>query len=283
MGFMLTDCHMHTPLCGHAIGEPREYVNAACKAGVDLITFTCHIPMDDASFGTRGTRMAESDLPRYRELVADAAEYGKGRGVEVLFGIEAEVFPDESIMKRMDRTIEAWDFDFVLGSLHHQLTSYQNRIRSEGFASDAEIIRDYFSILSKEVARGRYDSIAHPDLIRIYGTVTPFEPADYEREIRTFFESAARHNVCLEVNTSGMIKGVYQMHPDPVTMQWAREAGVRFTLGSDSHKPKQVGQYFDRALANLSAAGYKEVSFFRNRTRQTVAIEDAVGVGRDAV
>ncbi len=245
---------------------------------MDLITFTCHIPMDDPDFGTRGTRMANSDLPRYREMIADAAEYGRQLGVEVLFGIEAEVFPDESIMKRMDRTLERRDFDFVLGSLHHQLNSYQKRINSEGLTSEPAIIRDYFAILAREVASGRYDSIAHPDLIRIYGTVTPFDPREYEREIRAFFESAAKHDVCLEVNTSGMIKGVYEMHPDPRIMNWANEAGARFTLGSDSHRPESVGQYFDRALENLSAAGYKEVSFFRNRRRQDVAIEDAVVV-----
>ena len=267
---------MHTPLCGHAQGEPREYVDAAAKAGVDLITFTCHIPMDDPSFGTRGTRMADSDLPRYHEIVTDAAEYGRQIGVEVRFGIEAEVFPDEAIMKRMDGTLERWDFDFVLGSLHHQLSSYQKRIRTEGLTSEPAIIRDYFAILTKEVASRRYDSIAHPDLIRIYGTVTPFDPREYEPELRAFFDSAARHDVCLEVNTSGMIKGVYEMHPDPRIMHWAFEAGVRFTLGSDSHRPESVGQFFDRALDNLSAAGYREVSFFRNRRREDIAIADAV-------
>ena len=28
------DCHMHTPLCGHAIGDPIDYVEVVgCKAG----------------------------------------------------------------------------------------------------------------------------------------------------------------------------------------------------------------------------------------------------------
>lgn len=272
---MRPDCHMHTPLCGHATGEPREYVRAAKRAGLTLITFTCHIPMDDyPEFGTRGTRMAESDLPRYYDMVQDAAAYGAEIGVEVLFGIEAEVFPDESVMKRMDRTLEQWNFDFVLGSLHHQLRSYRNRIPRAGLASDSAIIRDYFAILTDAVTSGRYDSIAHPDLIRIYGTVEPFEPRDYERGIRAFFESAAKHDVCLEVNTSGKIKGVYEMHPDPQTMYWAREIGNRFTLGSDSHKPETVGQYFDEALANLAAAGHTEISFFRNRRREDVSLID---------
>ncbi len=269
---MIPDCHMHTPLCGHAHGEPTEYVAAAAAAGIDLITFTCHIPMDDTRFGARGERMRHEDLQNYRDMVDEAERSGERNGVEVLFGIEAEIFPDESIMRAMEQTIDYWNFDFVLGSLHHDLPCYQERIASVGFGDDAEIIRDYFALLSEAVGTGRYDSIAHPDLIRINGTVEPFDLLEYEQEIRGFLAAAAKHDVCLEVNTSGLTKGVYEMHPDPRIMFWAAEAGNRFTLGSDSHKPESVGQYFDRALESLRVAGHDTVHFFRGRRRQAVPI-----------
>lgn len=267
---------MHTPLCGHAVGDPIEYVNAAARTGVDLITFTCHTPMPDESFGERRTRMTREDLPRYRDMASEAARHGQSVGVEVLFGIEAEVFPDEAIMQAMDDMLEPYEFDFVLGSLHHQLPSYRDRIRAMGLDDDAAIIRDYFSVLSNAVATGRYDSMAHPDLIRIYGTVAPFSPGEYEQEIRAFLSSAAAHDTCLEVNTSGWTKGVYEVHPDPVIMRWAAEAGVRFTLGSDSHKPDSVGQFFPRALSRLRDAGIHSFHYFRNRERHELAIDDAL-------
>ena len=55
------DCHMHTPLCGHAYGDPVEYVEAAAESGVSLVTFTCHIPMKDDRFAQEGIRMRHSD------------------------------------------------------------------------------------------------------------------------------------------------------------------------------------------------------------------------------
>jgi len=90
---MLIDCHMHTPLCGHAIGHPEDYVDVACGRGIDLITFTCHIPMDKDDFGGSGIRMGEEQIDEYIELIERTAKYGKSIGVQVLCGIEAEVFP----------------------------------------------------------------------------------------------------------------------------------------------------------------------------------------------
>ncbi|MBI3316105.1 MAG: PHP domain-containing protein, partial [Candidatus Omnitrophica bacterium] len=39
------DYHMHTPLCGHAVGEPGEYVEQAIKVGLSEIGFSDHAPL----------------------------------------------------------------------------------------------------------------------------------------------------------------------------------------------------------------------------------------------
>ena len=98
---MRIDCHMHTPLCGHAVGDPVEYVREAAKRAMDLVTFTCHIPMDNIGFGGRNIRMAYEDLSTYFKIVDEARKVGEDFGVRVLTGIEAEVFPSFQIMKQM--------------------------------------------------------------------------------------------------------------------------------------------------------------------------------------
>ncbi len=56
---MLIDSHMHTFLCGHAVGTPTDYVREAARRGLGLITFTCHAPMENETiFRGRGIRMA---------------------------------------------------------------------------------------------------------------------------------------------------------------------------------------------------------------------------------
>ena len=46
-------------------------------------------------------------------------------------------------------------------------------------------------------------------------------------------------------------------------------------LGADAHLPARVAADYGAALDLLAAAGYREVSFFLERKRQTVAIEAA--------
>ena len=97
---MRVDSHMHTPFCGHAIGEPIEYAMVAAEKGIDVITMTCHIPMEWEAFGQAGIRMQREELDDYVALVHETAREAAPLGVEVLCGIEAEVFPDEAELER---------------------------------------------------------------------------------------------------------------------------------------------------------------------------------------
>ena len=259
------DSHIHTPLCGHAIGEPDELVDSAHEKGLELITFTCHVPMSDPAFGGPSVRMDHDDLPRYKEFVDAARAHAEPLGIEVRYGIEAEIFPDDAIMEEMDEILSAERFDFILGSLHHQVPAYRQWIASRGLETDDEIIRHYFKHLEHGVASGRYHSVAHPDLIRIYHTIKgPFDAYRYEEEIRGALSSAARHGVCWEMNTSGKFKGEGPfIHPHPTIFGWAVEEGVNFTVGSDTHSPAMLTQGFDDVRILLREHGVNALWTFK--------------------
>ncbi len=270
----MIDCHMHTPLCGHAVGEPGEYVRHAAGNGIGLITFTCHVPIDDERMGGSGIRMAEEQLPRYIDLIAAAAEKGEALGVKVLTGIEAEISPNAEIMDRMDEVLTRHPFDFVLGSLHHPFPAYRGWLSENGIEEDRAIVDAYFSHLADGARSGRYNSIAHPDVIRIYGTVERFEPQEHEPVIRDFLRAVLDSGICLEVNTSGLTKGVFQVHPDPLILDWAAEMGVPLTIGSDAHRPESVGQKFDEVLPLLASKGFKDLHYFEARNRRSVPLPE---------
>lgn len=259
------DSHMHTPLCGHSVGEPEDFVDAAAAYGVRTITFTCHVPTAWQGFGQAGTRMDREQLPHYRQMIAHAAAYGRGRGVEVLYGIEAEIFPEPERLSDITALLRSEPFDFVLGSLHHMLPGFQDYLRRKGLHSnDADRVAAYFDCLAGGAESGLYHSIAHPDVIRIYGTLeAPFNTANHEKPIKSALDRIAASGTCLEINTSGLIKGDYVAHPDPLILQWAMERGIPFTVGSDSHTPERVGHAFADSLRAAADLGLREVRLFR--------------------
>ena len=269
---MRFDCHMHTPLCGHAVGTPMEFLRRAQEKGIKLMTFTCHIPFDHLDFGGPTIRMPEKDFDRYLNWVNHAREMGQGLGIDVLCGIEAEVFPDPTIQKQIADFVHANNFDFVLGSLHHQLIAYRKYLSKKKRNQDPHIIEGYFNELAEGAKSGIFHSIAHPDVIRIYGTVQPFNPEDYEKPIRSFLKACADADTCIEVNTSGLTKGVFKLHPDPLILQWAHQAGVKLTIGSDSHKPQSVGQFFDQTLKLIDDTGFRYMHYFVRGKRQAIPI-----------
>lgn len=267
---MRVDCHMHTPLCGHATGEPIEYVLAAKERGLDLITITCHIPMEWEAFGQAGIRMRRDQLDEYIQLVGETAELAKPLGVEVLCGIEAEVFPDEGHMETMDEALAAHPWDFVLGSLHAQCQSYLGWLADHKVKKDEMRIDSYFRHLIDGAQSGRYDSMSHPDVIRTYGVVKEFNLAIHEDVIREFLQAVVDEDICMEVNTSGLTKGAYEIHPDPLILDWASEMGVKLTIGSDSHRPDSVGQFFGWVQPLLRDKGFLDLYYFRGRERQRI-------------
>lgn len=252
------------------MGEPLDYVIAAHEKGIDLITFTCHAPMEWEAFGQEGIRMRRDQLDLYVALVREAADQAKSYGVEVLCGIEAEVFPDVAQMESMDAVLQAHPWDFVLGSLHAQCQSYLGWLARHKVKDDAIRIDSYFRHLKDGVQSGRYDSMSHPDVIRTYGVVHAFNPGEHEEVIRDFLQALVDEDVCMEVNTSGLTKGAYEVHPDPLILDWASEMGVKLTIGSDSHRPESVGQFFNWVQPMLRQKGFKDLHYFRGRQRQRI-------------
>ncbi len=108
---MRTDYHLHTPLCGHAAGAPREYVLAAQKAGLVEIGFSDHTPMptqfDD-------WRMAPDQLPEYFGLIDEARR--EFPALPDRLGLECDFIPGhEGQIKKLAGEAE---WDYLIGSVH---------------------------------------------------------------------------------------------------------------------------------------------------------------------
>jgi histidinol-phosphatase (PHP family) len=235
------------------------YVEAARAGRVDEIGFTEH----GYYFTQLGslwtlpymTERCVYDIEPYVEAIVAA----RGRGLPVKLGLEVDYVPG-----REDETRELlapYPWDYLLGSVHY--IDELSVDGEEGLLVDAvgveEAWRLYFETLGSAARSGLFDSLSHPDLVKIFGARASL--FDYGPVVDVIAESG----VAVEVSTAGLRKPVRELYPHPDFLAACRARGVLVTLASDAHSPDLVGRDFDRALELLRGAGYETVTVFEQR------------------
>lgn len=260
------DSHMHTPLCKHSRGKPAEYAQEAENKGLKGIIITCHSPMPDG--WNPKVRMSINQLDEYIDMVQETREEFEGR-VDVRMGMESDYFPG----------MEGWiedlhqkaDFHYILGSVHPQTDEYKDKYLKGQSRLDYE--HSYFENLANAAETGLFDCLSHPDIVKIV------HPRDYDVNdhldiIRASLDRIAATGIAMELNTSGLLKPYKEMNPGSEILSEIAERGIPIVLGSDSHEPRRVAADFDRAILSLEGAGFTHVSYFLNRERHDLPLEE---------
>ncbi len=172
----------------------------------------------------------------------------------------------------LEKQLESADFHFVLGSVHPQIDEFRQRYWQN---DPIEVQRIYFRLLAQAAETGLFDSIAHPDLIKNF-TSQSWNPAAIADDIDAALDRIAAAGVAMELNTSGVNKTISEMNPFPGMLREMRERDIPVTIGADAHQPDRVADGYETALQLLADCGYTKVSFYLDRQRQEVSIEDAL-------
>lgn len=263
---LMYETHSHTPLCKHAVGLPGEYAAVAEARGLRGLTVTCHNPMPDG-FSSH-VRMGVDEFETYLTLVEQAREEWEGR-VDVRLGLEADYFAGYESW--LEQQLDAHDFHYVLGSVHPQIPEYKARYQQNDPFRFQQI---YFELLADAAETGLFDSLSHPDLIKNQ-TSEHWLPDRLMPSICRSLDRIAATGIAMELNTSGANKVVAEMNPFPAMLGEMRAREIPVVIGADAHEPGRVADRFELALDLLSTVGYREVSCFLDRQRQTIPIDAA--------
>jgi histidinol-phosphatase (PHP family) len=263
---VIVDYHMHLrngrEEIAHDTWSVEPFVEAARRAGVDEIGFTEHVYYfrQTRSLWTvpYQTERCVYDLEKYVEAVVQA----RGRGLPVKLGLEVDYVPGREDETR--ELLEPYPWDYLLGSVHFvDGLGVDGEPRLVDAVGVEEAWRRYFDALGAAARSRLFDSLSHPDLVKIFGE------SDDAFEYGAVVEAIAESGVAVEVSTAGLRKPVGELYPHPEFLAACRERGVPVTLGSDAHSPDVVGRDFDRAGELLRSAGYETVTVFeRRRARQ---------------
>jgi histidinol-phosphatase (PHP family) len=127
----------------------------------------------------------------------------------------------------------------------------------------------YFATLKNAAASGLFDIVGHCDVVKVFG----YRPdREYDDILRDAMKAIKENDLVVEINTSGLRKPVREIYPSEEILEIIREMRIPLTLGSDSHRPEDVGRDFDLALELVRKFGDGKITIFDKRKRQEVPI-----------
>lgn len=274
------DGHTHTSWCPHAARNPlREYLDQAVELGLTRYAVTEHIPLPAGFVDPLGEYECAgpiAELPRYldqaaalRDEYADRLRLYVGLEIDYLGGAQGGWHGD--LLALLGKVHHRLDAEATLLSLHFidevVVDGYpevtQRLIPSGGTVDDCHV--RYYRLLRSALRAswkwGRLDlrprRVGHLTLPRKFLRVLPLaEPERVWDEATRTLELIAAEGLQLDYNTAGWDKpdcGEAYL-PEPLLSR-AIELGVELVLGSDAHRPDDVGRYRDRAVEAVAAAG----------------------------
>ena len=211
---------------------------------------------------------ATDDLEGYCSTVREQTDLRLGIEADFIRGREQQIA----------ELLAACDFDYVVGSVHFvgrdgdtdgfvAVDMEEHGAWRAGWSAE-ELWRAYFQTLGEAARSGLFDILAHPDLVKVFGSGHPPPEGDLRRFYELAIEGIAESGIAVEVSTAGLRKPAGEIYPSPAFLEMALQAGAQVALSSDAHAPEDIGAGYDRAVELLREAGVDELCVFERRTRR---------------
>lgn len=260
---MLSDFHVHTSFSGDSKTPPEEQIEAAIRLGMEEICITDH-----HDYGTRAMTSIDYtlDVPEYLNAVRKLAEAYSGR-IRILTGIELGLMlREKAYLTGLAGTVQV---DYIIGSSHF-IDGYDvfDRNYYAGRSEHASYLRYFESTLARIQAMDCFDSLGHLDYVIRYGPEknANYRPADYMDVIDEILHVLIRKGKALECNTAGFKYGLGHPHPyEEILTRYCEIGGELLTIGSDGHRPHEVGGYFEQTREILKSCGFRYYTVYHGR------------------
>jgi histidinol-phosphatase (PHP family) len=280
----MIDYHIHPSYSADARGSLEEFCKAAVQRGLREICFTTHLdsdPIRQEDFVMVRGEKVNIDSPDwiedYESSIKTAGEEFKEQNLTVKLGVEVDLYP--GVVEQLPDVFHSADFDLVIGSVHlidHKAISLKEEaIEIFRKYTLGELGSHYYGLIMDSLESGLFDIVGHLDIYRRYGEEYYGEDilALWEPHIEELARSMETHGVGFEVNTSSWRRGLEEPMPATSLTQALLTRGIdTVTVGSDAHRPEEVGSGIDRALKILRDSGLQTTTLYSRRVPSSIGL-----------
>lgn len=259
---MFSDNHMHTSFSPDSNAPMESMIKGAIAKKFQEIVLTDHLDFDFPEDPELFLLDLDQYLVTFNEL---KAKYQKE--INLLLGIEIGTQPH--IIKSINQVLKKYPFDFVICSTHtvSGMSCSSNDFFSQTLPKVA-YVKYFEGLLSNLKHLNNYDVCGHLDFITRYNPfgTKQLSYKEYADIIDTILKTIIESGHGIELNTSGYRYGLNQAHPSLEILQRYRQMGGEIiTVGSDAHKPEDIGANFTLAYEFLKTAGFNYITQFKER------------------
>lgn len=261
---MINDYHIHTHFSSDCQVNPEEYIERAISRGIKELCFTDHVDFDYPV--ENGNEMFKIDVEQYFAQLSELKERYND-SIKIKIGVELGVNP--SIYDKNRDFVKAHPFDFVIGSSHivngidpYSPSYWENKDIDEG------IMEYYEAILHNVTFYNDYDVYGHLDYVRRYVRDKSYVYVDskFYDITEMILKNIISKGHGIELNTRGLQEGFTPFIPTIVILERYKQLGGEIvTIGSDSHKLRNLGYGFKTAKDILINAGFKYYTSYKDR------------------
>lgn len=242
-------------------------MKSALDSGLSEICFLDHLTLHP---GSGGLSMTPEEVPLYYYAVRRLGARYRGR-ISVKAGLEVDFTP--GLMDVAKSVCSSFAFDVIAGSIHFlgswNMVSRRERAANPYKDNDA-MYESYIDAIEAMLEDPFYDVICHLDVVSKFGD----EPSrDFRGRWRGVLEKISANNIVVEINTSGFRYPLAGMFPGEDLLAMLAQSGAAITLGSDAHRPDQVGMRFADAVDAAKKAGFTSLAAFTKRRRTDIELK----------
>jgi histidinol-phosphatase (PHP family) len=249
---------------------PQEYVEEAIRQGMTGLGFSDHAPIPfENPFSLPPGRLG-AYCEEIRRLQADFADK-----LNIFLGLEIDFVP--GIIDNFHELIEQGGLDYSIGSIH---LVGRDSVENLWFIDDPKIetfdygvqtffggdirkaLRAFYDQTNQMITSQTFDVIGHLDKVKMHCQNRYFSEDEpwYEAMVFETLDLVRQKGLIVEVNTRGAYKkSAGALYPSAFILRRMNELNIPVIISSDAHQPEELQLMFDKALAALQQAGYRDI------------------------